>query len=231
MLLISLPALSLSRLLILPSAKEEWVQHLHHHLGPQYTVVDQCVWGTTVLCSFVRNCLWHKVSNVGATISNTPSESDTPCGAIVATAKYCETMLCFVCCRLPSGPFANSEREAVLADVLSDVHIADLDLDVTVLSMRAGQGLWAWPVQQRWCSGSPFFITGAGGGGGDLAGAKFGTAQCGTAKLYHILPWYLRTAATVLPLPDLCTFSFHYKVPRVSIVGDIMFSVSTLFHR
>jgi len=113
------------------SAKEEWVQHLHHHLGPQYTVVDQCVWGTTVLCSFVRNCLWHKVSNVGATISNTPSESDTPCGAIVATAKYCETMLCFVCCRLPSGPFANSEREAVLADVLSDVHIADLDLDVT----------------------------------------------------------------------------------------------------
>ena len=28
------------------------------------------------------------------------------------------------------------------------------------------------------------------GGGGDLAGAKFGTAKCGTAKLYHILPWY-----------------------------------------
>ena len=49
-----------------------------------------------------------------------------------------------------------------------------------------------------------------GGAGGDLAGAKFGTAKCGTAKLYHILPWYLRTEATFLPLPDLCTFSLHY---------------------
>ena len=54
-----------------------------------------------------------------------------------------------------------------------------------------------------------------GTGGGDLAGAKFRTAKCGTAKLYHILPWYLRTEATFLPLPNLCTFSLHYKVPRV----------------
>ena len=51
--------------------------------------------------------------------------------------------------------------------------------------------------------------------GGNLAGAKFGTAKCGTAKLYHILPWYLRTEATFLPLPNLCAFSLHYKVPNV----------------
>ena len=50
-----------------------------------------------------------------------------------------------------------------------------------------------------------------GGGGGGLAGAKFGTAKCGTAKLYHIWPWYLRTEATFFPLPDLCTFSLHYN--------------------
>ena len=52
---------------------------------------------------------------------------------------------------------------------------------------------------------------GGGGGGGDLAGAKFGTAKCGTAKLYHILPWYLRTEATFFPLPNPCTFSLHYN--------------------
>ena len=62
-------------------------------------------------------------------------------------------------------------------------------------------------------------------------GGEFGTAKCGTAKLYHILRWYLRTEATFLPLPDLCTFSLHSKVPRLWIVGDIMFSISTLFHR
>ena len=48
-------------------------------------------------------------------------------------------------------------------------------------------------------------------GGGNVAGTKFGTAKCGTAKLYHILPWYLRTEATFLPLPDLCACSLRCK--------------------
>ena len=37
-----------------------------------------------------------------------------------------------------------------------------------------------------------------GRGGGDLVQAKFGMAKCGTTKLYHILPWYLRTEAICL---------------------------------
>ena len=51
--------------------------------------------------------------------------------------------------------------------------------------------------------------------GENLAGAKFGTVKCGTAKLYHILPWYFRAKATFFYLPNLCIFSLHYKVPRV----------------
>ena len=38
-------------------------------------------------------------------------------------------------------------------------------------------------------------------GGGDLAGAEFGTAERGTTKLYHILPWYLRSEATFFSVP------------------------------
>ena len=70
-----------------------------------------------------------------------------------------------------------------------------------------------WGGTQAWLPVTP--LVGMIRGGGDLAGAKFRTAKSGTAKLYHILPWHLRTEATFLPLPNLCTFSLHYKVPRV----------------
>ena len=68
-------------------------------------------------------------------------------------------------------------------------------------------------------------------GGENRAGAKFGTAKCGTAKLYHILPWYLRTEATFLPLPNLCTFSLHYKSPRVRIVRFHVLSLTMIMGR
>ena len=72
------------------------------------------------------------------------------------------------------------------------------------------------------------------GGGGDLAGAKFGTAKCGTAKLYHILPWYLRTEAAFFPLPDLCTFSLHYNPGQWELVlakNDFtLYPVSQMVH-
>ena len=66
-------------------------------------------------------------------------------------------------------------------------------------------------------------------GARDLAGAKFGTAKCGTAKLYHILPWYLRTEATFLPIPDLCTFSLHYKLSITRFRGSALLGASC-FH-
>ena len=44
-----------------------------------------------------------------------------------------------------------------------------------------------------WCEWFTKCIVAVLGGGGVLAGARFGTAKRGTAKLYHILPWYLRS--------------------------------------
>ena len=41
----------------------------------------------------------------------------------------------------------------------------------------------------------PYLVAYDTGGGEYLAEAKFGVARCGTTKLYHILPRYLRTEA------------------------------------
>ena len=91
----------------------------------------------------------------------------------------------------------------------------------TVGVVSAISGAMAFGGCLFWCAlvlRSHCFVCYWVGGWGYLAGAKFGAAKCGTTKLYHILPWELRTEATFLTLPDLCTFFLHYKVPRVRIV-------------
>ena len=51
--------------------------------------------------------------------------------------------------------------------------------------------------------------------GGGVAGAKFGTAKCGTAKLYHILLWYLRTELR----PRSSLYQIHALFLSITIQG------------
>ena len=53
------------------------------------------------------------------------------------------------------------------------------------------------------------------GGGGGVGRCEIRNGEMWHSKIVPHFAWYLRTEAKLLPLPDLCTFSLHYKVPRV----------------